>query len=243
MLMQTQCGDFLDIVNHPRNGERPNRPNQRMPVVRHQYVSAECEAQPLPRGFQDIDQESVFRVREWREVAAEVYGDKENAVGGLKATDSGHGVRTTITGATEKTTVRNPLTVATIHLEGPPGGTGVHGVLWYSRFVTDAPNPRRAMLEGFLAANPDDAFARYGLALECVSAGDNVAAEQHFRRLLTVHPEYVPGYFHYGQLLMRLSRAAEAQGAYRTGIDAARKAGDSHALSELEAALEESRGA
>jgi len=99
------------------------------------------------------------------------------------------------------------------------------------------------MLEGFLAANPDDAFARYGLALECVNGGDSAAAEENFRRLIASHPEYVPGYYHYGQLLMRLSRGTDAQGTFRQGIEAARKAGDAHALSELESALEESRGA
>jgi tetratricopeptide (TPR) repeat protein len=95
------------------------------------------------------------------------------------------------------------------------------------------------MLEEFLAANPDDAFARYGLALECVNAGDSPAAEENFRRLVSTHPEYVPAYYHFGQLLLRMSRGAEAQGTFRQGIEAARKAGNAHALSELEAALEE----
>jgi tetratricopeptide (TPR) repeat protein len=95
------------------------------------------------------------------------------------------------------------------------------------------------MLEEFLAANPNDAFARYGLALECVNAGDEEAAESHFRQLISAHPEYLYGYFHYGQLLLRLSRGAEAQNTFRQGIAAAKKAGDGHALSELEAALEE----
>jgi tetratricopeptide (TPR) repeat protein len=99
------------------------------------------------------------------------------------------------------------------------------------------------MLEEFVAANPADAFARYGLALECVNGGDNSAAEDNFRKLISAHPEYVPGYYHYGQLLMRLARSAEAQGTFRQGIEAARKAGDAHALSELESALEESSGA
>jgi tetratricopeptide (TPR) repeat protein len=105
--------------------------------------------------------------------------------------------------------------------------------------MPDAPKTRRAMLEEFLAANPADAFARYGLALECVSAGDGAAAEVHFRQLLAAHPEYVPGYYHYGQLLVKLARGADAQHTFRQGIAAAQKAGDAHALSELEAALEE----
>jgi len=95
------------------------------------------------------------------------------------------------------------------------------------------------MLEEFLAANPTDAFARYGLALECAGAGDDAAAEDHFRQLLSAHPDYLYGYFHYGELLRRVARAAEAQNTFRQGIQAAKKAGDQHALSELEAALEE----
>ena len=93
------------------------------------------------------------------------------------------------------------------------------------------------MLEEFLAANPNDAFARYGMAMECVNTGDDAAAESHFRQLLSAHPEYLYGYFHYGQLLLRLSRGAEAQEILRQGVAAAKKAGDAHALSELEGAL------
>ena len=95
------------------------------------------------------------------------------------------------------------------------------------------------MLEEFLAANPNDAFARYGLAMECAKGDDDAAAENQFRRLISSHPDYLYGYFHYGQLLLKLARRAEAQDAFRHGIAAAKKKGDAHALSELEAALEE----
>jgi predicted Zn-dependent protease len=95
------------------------------------------------------------------------------------------------------------------------------------------------MLEEFLVANPRDAFARYGMALECVNAGDTAAAETHFRELLAAHPDYLYGYFHYGQLLLRLGRADEAQTTFRAGVEKAQKARDAKALSELEAALEE----
>lgn len=105
--------------------------------------------------------------------------------------------------------------------------------------MTDAPKSRREMLEEFLAANPGDGFARYGLALECVNGGDDGAAENHFRQLVSAHPDYLYGYYHYGQLLLRLERDAEAQQIFRKGIEAARKAGNAHALSELESALED----
>ncbi len=43
---------------------------------------------------------------------------------------------------------------------------------------------RRELLEQFVAQKPSDAFARYGLALECVKLGDDSAAAGHFHKLL-----------------------------------------------------------
>ncbi len=37
---------------------------------------------------------------------------------------------------------------------------------------------RRQMLEEFVTAKPGDAFARYGLAMECVNSGDAPAADE-----------------------------------------------------------------
>lgn len=96
---------------------------------------------------------------------------------------------------------------------------------------------RREILEEFLASKPGDAFARYGLAMECANTGDVSAADQHFRELLGAHPEYVAGYFQHGQLLAKSGRIDEARTTLQTGMDAARRAGDEHARSEMEAAL------
>ncbi len=98
---------------------------------------------------------------------------------------------------------------------------------------------RREKLEEFVAARPNDAFSRYGLALECVNDGDTAAAEEHFRKLLGANPDYVAGYFHFGQLLTRLSRSGEARQILSTGIAVAMKKGDDHARTEMEAALNE----
>jgi len=95
------------------------------------------------------------------------------------------------------------------------------------------------MLEEFVAANPDDAFARYGLALECVNSGANEPAIEHFRYLLQAHPAYVAGYFHFGQLLARLARKDEAREILSQGIAVAQNAGNTHARDEMEAALRE----
>ena len=98
---------------------------------------------------------------------------------------------------------------------------------------------RRQVLEEFVAQKPDDAFTRYGLALECMNSGDSAAAEEHFRALLERNKSYIPGYQMYGQLLVRESRKEEARKVLTNGIEAAAKAGNQHARSEMEALLNE----
>jgi len=105
--------------------------------------------------------------------------------------------------------------------------------------MTQTQKSRREVLESFVAAKPDDAFARYGLALECVKLGDDSAAIDNFKQLLKVHPEYVPGYFQYGQLLARLGQIPEARRILTAGVEAAQLAGDFHARDEAQAALQD----
>ena len=93
------------------------------------------------------------------------------------------------------------------------------------------------MLEAIVAKMPDDAFSRYGLALECMNSGDSAAADEHFRALIERNAEYIPGYQMYGQFLARESRVNEARDVLSRGIDAATKAGNQHARSEMEALL------
>ena len=96
---------------------------------------------------------------------------------------------------------------------------------------------RRQMLEEFVAAKPNDAFARYGLAMECANSGDAGAADEHFKSILAIHPDYVAAYFQYGQFLARVGRVEEARSTLTAGIATARRTGDDHARSEMETAL------
>jgi tetratricopeptide (TPR) repeat protein len=96
---------------------------------------------------------------------------------------------------------------------------------------------RRQMLEEFAAAHPNDAFARYGLAMECANQGDQPAAVENFEKLLADHPSYVTGYFQFGQLLARMSLTERARATLTNGIETARRAGDQHAADEMEAVL------
>jgi hypothetical protein len=98
---------------------------------------------------------------------------------------------------------------------------------------------RRQILEDFVAAKPTDAFARYGLAMECANSGDSAAADEHFKALLASHADYVAGYFQYGQFLAKSGRVEEARSTLNSGIARARRTGDEHARSEMETALAE----
>ena len=98
-------------------------------------------------------------------------------------------------------------------------------------------NRAARFFEQFVADKPGDAFARYGLALECVKLGDDPAATGHFHKLLEIHPEYVAGYFQFGQHLARLGQIDEARKLLSDGMVVAQKTGDTHARDEMETAL------
>jgi predicted Zn-dependent protease len=100
--------------------------------------------------------------------------------------------------------------------------------------MTEPKKSRRSQLEKFVASKPDDAFARYGLAMECMNLGDSAAADEHFRALITRNADYVPAYLMYAQFLARESRPQEARQTLYSGIAAADRKGDQHARSEME---------
>ena len=105
--------------------------------------------------------------------------------------------------------------------------------------MTDQKKTRRELLETFVAQKPDDAFSRYGLAMECMNSGDASAAESNFRELLHRNAEYVPAYLMFAQMLAKQSRGDDAREVLQKGIAAAEKASNAHALSEMEALLNE----
>ncbi|HXE35005.1 MAG TPA: hypothetical protein VN087_13905 [Verrucomicrobiae bacterium] len=105
--------------------------------------------------------------------------------------------------------------------------------------MTEPKKTRRQMLEEFVAKKPDDAFSRYGLAMECMNSGDPAAADGHFRALIERNADYIPAYLMYGQLLARESRNEDARQVLSNGITAASKAGNEHARSEMETLLAE----
>jgi len=92
-------------------------------------------------------------------------------------------------------------------------------------------------LKKFIAAHPADPFPRYGLAQEHKNAGRFEEAREVFEALMHDHPDYTAAYLHAGNVLLELGRRDEARAIFERGIEACRRRGDGHALSELEGAL------
>jgi predicted Zn-dependent protease len=98
---------------------------------------------------------------------------------------------------------------------------------------------RIAALNEILTENPKDAFARYGLAMEYTKQGDFDRALAEFSILLEHHPDYTAGYFMAAQTLVRVEKGPEAKKMLQDGIASARRTGNLHAQSEMEALLGE----
>jgi predicted Zn-dependent protease len=103
--------------------------------------------------------------------------------------------------------------------------------------MTEQSKTRRQKLEEFLAKNPNDAFSRYGIALDCFQQGDLAAADVHFKYLLQNNPDYVPAYQMYAQMLAGNQRVGEAKTVLSKGIQSAIRQGNQHAWSEMESHL------
>jgi len=98
---------------------------------------------------------------------------------------------------------------------------------------------RIAMLNEILAQNPNDAFARYGLAMEFSGKGEIERALEEFGKLLSANPDYSVGYFMAAQTLARAERMEEAKKMLQDGIASAKRTGNAHAQSEMEGMLAE----
>lgn len=96
-----------------------------------------------------------------------------------------------------------------------------------------------AGLNQILELDPKNSFARYGKAMELASRGDTEAAVSEFDKLLENDPDYTAGYFMAAQTLAAAGRTPEARERLKAGVSCAARCGNSHALSEMQAMLEE----
>jgi thioredoxin-like negative regulator of GroEL len=97
---------------------------------------------------------------------------------------------------------------------------------------------RRELLEEFLAADPNDSFSRYALALELEKEERVGEAIDQLKDVVARDPGYVAAYYHLGRMLARAGQVEQARGVYTSGLDAASRAGDQKTRSEIQDALD-----
>ena len=94
-------------------------------------------------------------------------------------------------------------------------------------------------LKCLIEKNPEDAFPRYGLAMEYRKKGHHKQAIRVFEDLLGYHPEYIPAYLQFGMSLVVQGDHQEAREVFSRGVNLAIEKKQDHAREELQAALSE----
>jgi predicted Zn-dependent protease len=102
----------------------------------------------------------------------------------------------------------------------------------------EATSKRLSYLEKITADGSTDPFAWYGLALEYKTLGRVDDALRTFDSLRAKNPDYVPMFLMCGQMLADAGRTDVARAWLESGIAAAKAKRDTHALGELESALD-----
>jgi Tfp pilus assembly protein PilF len=96
---------------------------------------------------------------------------------------------------------------------------------------------RLEILRQMVTQDPDNSFARYGLAMEYANGGALEQAVAEFENLIRQDANYAAAYFHGGQALEKLGRVEQARTMYEKGIEVTTRKGDAHTRAEIEAAL------
>lgn len=101
----------------------------------------------------------------------------------------------------------------------------------------DQSNRRIELMQEMLTKDPNDPFLNYALALEYKAREAHTEALQRLQQLAQTHPEYLPTYYQWGQLLSDLGQTDEAIAVYKTGKALAKKKGEMKTLGEIQEAL------
>jgi len=91
----------------------------------------------------------------------------------------------------------------------------------------------RERLQALLDAGRDDALLRFGLGSACLQAGDSEAAATHLAAATRHDPDYSAAWKLLGKALLASGREAEAEAAWRAGLEAAARRGDVQSSKEM----------
>ena len=97
---------------------------------------------------------------------------------------------------------------------------------------------RLKLLEQYVKEEPEDPFNWYALALEESKKNSDKAIEL-FEYVLKNHPEYLPAYYHAGNLYLAVGDTDRAKTILQKGVDLAKLTGEQKAMRELKALLDD----
>ncbi|HVX83436.1 MAG TPA: hypothetical protein VH253_01325 [Phycisphaerae bacterium] len=97
--------------------------------------------------------------------------------------------------------------------------------------------PTIEQLQSLLATDPHDSFLLYGLAMELARQNRLPESLDTFSKLREAHPTYIPAWFMGARTLEQAGETEAAKALYQEGIALANRTGDTHAASEMSAAL------
>ena len=98
---------------------------------------------------------------------------------------------------------------------------------------------RLAQLERLIAADPNDSFCLYGLAMEYAKQGDTDRAVGLFDRAIQIDPAMCYAYFHKAKTLEAADQMDEARQVLSDGLAVAKSVGDAKAANEIAGFLDE----
>jgi Tfp pilus assembly protein PilF len=94
-----------------------------------------------------------------------------------------------------------------------------------------------ANLEALLASGRDDASLRLALASRYLAAGDAETAVRHAEAAVGLDSQYSAAWRLLGRAQAAAGRSAEAEAAFRRGIEVAERRGDRQAVKEMQVFL------
>ena len=99
------------------------------------------------------------------------------------------------------------------------------------------PTMRLEQLQKLLAADPNDAFLNFGMAMELSKLQRYEESLAQFDRTLQKDPNYVAAHFHKGKTLIAMGDIPRAKEELERGIRQAEACAEFHAKSEMEELL------
>ncbi|MDA0837100.1 MAG: tetratricopeptide repeat protein [Planctomycetota bacterium] len=97
---------------------------------------------------------------------------------------------------------------------------------------------RLNFLKRAVESDPNAEMSRYGLAMELMSIEEFKESEMHFKKLIEIHPKYVPGHFMLGKLYSKMGEPEQARATLEHGIEVAEEVGNMHAAGEMQEELD-----